>query len=84
MRTTVDLDDALMRRIVDRARKSGQSLKKTLNDVVSRGLGETPSNVPIDLPSWDMGRPFHPIDRAWELAAEMELDAARHELEKGS
>jgi hypothetical protein len=84
MRTTIDLDDDLMRRIADQARKSGQSLKKTLNDVVSRGLGGSPPETPVDLPTWDMGRPLHPIDRAWEIADEMELDSMRHELERGS
>lgn len=74
-----------MRKVVDQARKSGQSLKKTLNDVVSRGLsGSPPGGGPIDLPSWEMGRPLHPIDRAWEIAEEMELDSVRHELERGS
>jgi len=73
-----------MRRIADQARKSGQSLKKTLNDVVARGLAGAPPEVPIDLPSWDMGRPLHPIDRAWEIAAAMELDNVRHEMERGS
>lgn len=73
-----------MRRILDRARKSGQSLKKTLNEVVSRGLSGNAPAAPIDLPSWDMGRPLHPIDRAWEIAHEMELDGARHDLERGA
>lgn len=84
MRTTVDIDDDLMRRITDRARKSGQSIKKTLNDVVSRGLAGSTPGAPIDLPSWNMGRPLHPIDRAWAIADEMELDSVRHELERGS
>ena len=83
MRTTVDIDDALMRMLTDRARKSGQSLKKTLNEVVARGLGKTTSQIPIKLPSWKMGRPLHPIDRAWDIDAELELDEIRGELEKG-
>lgn len=73
-----------MRRIADQARKSGQSLKKTLNDVVARGLAGSPPPSPIDLPSWDMGGALHPLDRAWEIAEAMEQDAVRHELERGS
>lgn len=84
MRTTIDIDDALMRKIVDRARKSGQSLKTTLNDVVARGLAGEAVEAPIDLPAWDMGRPLHPIDRAWEIAESIELDSVRHEMERGS
>jgi len=73
-----------MRRIMDQARKSGHSLKKTLNDVVARGLAGAPPGVPADLPSWDMGIPLHPIDRAWEISAAMELENVRQEMERGS
>jgi len=83
MRTTVDIDDDLMRKLNDRAHKAGTSFKETLNDVVSRGLGETPREAPITLPSHEMGRVIQPIDRAWEIAAALEAEEVRHELEKG-
>jgi len=73
-----------MRKIAYRARMSGQSLEKTLNDVVVRGLAGAPPETPIDLPSWNMGRPLHPIDRAREIAAAMELDNVRHEMQRES
>jgi hypothetical protein len=73
-----------MRRLTDRARKSGQSLKQAVNDVVSRGLAAGSPQEPVDLPSWDMGRPLHPIDRAWEIEQEMDVASVRHALERGS
>ncbi len=67
MRTTVDIDDDLIRKLTDRARKAGTSFKETLNDVIFRGLAETTREAPITLPSHDMGRAIQPIDRAWEI-----------------
>ncbi|HUX11710.1 MAG TPA: hypothetical protein VMW87_01705 [Spirochaetia bacterium] len=73
-----------MRKIADQAQKSGRSLKKTMNDIISRGLGGTRSAAPVELPAWGMGRPLYPIDRSWEIVAEFEQDDVRHEMEKGS
>ena len=85
MRTTSDIDDDLMRKLKERAHRSRKSFKKTLNDVIARGLSRTDAQgQEVPLPAWDMGLPMHPLDRAWELDAELEHETVRHELEKSS
>jgi len=85
MRTTADIDDDLMRRLKDRAHRSGKSVKKTLNEVIARGLSDAPEQAEdISLPSWEMGHPLYPLDQAWELDARLELESARHEMDKSS
>jgi len=73
MRTTVTLDpdtEALVRR---RMRERGVSFKQALNDALRDGLIAAPA-VPFVTETTDLGLPTVSLDRALQLAAELEDD----------
>lgn len=76
MRTTVDLDPYLLKRLRDEAHRRGVSLKKMLTAAISRGLEErAPARrTRYRVPTHDMGTPLRPIARAMSLAASLEDD----------
>jgi hypothetical protein len=72
MRTTVTLDpdaEALLRR---RMRERGVSFKVALNDAIRAGLAGSPPGRPFRTPTADLGRPAVNLDRALQLAGELE------------
>jgi hypothetical protein len=71
MRTTVTLDPdtaALVRR---RMQERGVSFKVALNEAIRDGLAPSP-RTPFRTPSRDMGLPTVNLDRALQLAADLE------------
>lgn len=73
MRTTVTLDpdtEALVRR---RMRERGVSFKQALNDALREGLTAS-AGVPFRTETADLGVPAVSLDRALQLAAELEDD----------
>jgi hypothetical protein len=71
MRTTVTLDpdvDALLRR---RMREHGESFKRALNDAVRAGLGAA-GEPAFRTRTFPMGEPAVPLDKALQLAAQIE------------
>jgi hypothetical protein len=73
MRTTVTLDadtEALVRK---RMRERGVSFKQALNDALREGLTSAPP-VPFTTPVADLGLPTVNLDRALQIAAELEDD----------
>ncbi|MBC8089348.1 MAG: antitoxin [Phycisphaerae bacterium] len=76
MRTTVDIEPQLLKRLRDEAHKRGVPLKDFLNGVIRRGLDERVSNPPTRyrLPTFNMGNPVdgRSLDKALALAAELE------------
>ncbi len=42
-RTTLTLEDDVMRRLRDESRRTGRSIKDTVNDAIRHGLEQTPS-----------------------------------------
>jgi len=72
MRTTVTLDpdtEALLRR---RMRERGVSFKVALNDAIREGLAAPRREAPFRTPTADLGHPSVSLDRALQLAAELE------------
>lgn len=72
MRTTVTLDadtEALVRR---RMRERGVSFKVALNDAIRAGLVARGARPEFRTPTADLGRPTVNLDRALQLAAELE------------
>ncbi len=72
MRTTVTLDadnEALVRR---RMQERGVSFKVALNDAIREGLVGHGSRPEFRTPTRDLGRPAVNLDRALQLAAELE------------
>ena len=72
MRTTVTLDadtEALVRR---RMRERGVSFKVALNDAIRAGLVTRSARQEFHGPTADLGLPTVNLDRALQLAAELE------------
>jgi hypothetical protein len=72
MRTTVTLDpdaEALIRR---RMKERGVSFKQALNDAIREALGRPARQVPFRTEAADMGVPAVPLERALQLAGELE------------
>ncbi len=65
MRTTIDLDDALLQRLRDKAHREGVPFKALLHRVILRGLDDAPSVRPkrYEPPSYSMG----PIREGFDL-----------------
>lgn len=83
MRTTVDIDAHLLRRLRAEARRRGIAFKELLQGVIRRGLEEHPA-APARYRSrtFAMGTPKAPInlDKALALAATLEDDEVAREL----
>lgn len=71
MRTTVTLDpdtDAIVRRLM---RDRSLTFKQALNAAIRSGA-RTRSGRPVRTPTFDMGTPTVPLDKALSLAADLE------------
>lgn len=61
MRTTLNLDEDLARRLSELARTSGRSVSRVSNEVLRAGLRalqQRPRAVPYDPPVFDTGKPL--------------------------
>ncbi|MDE3127606.1 MAG: hypothetical protein KGL38_06345 [Gemmatimonadota bacterium] len=82
MRTTVDLDPYLLDRLRDEAHRRGVAFKDFLNAVVRQGLERRPAARPrpYRCPSFAMGAPLRPLDKALAIADALEDDEVAREL----
>jgi predicted HTH domain antitoxin len=83
MRTTVTLtpeSEALIKREME-ARK--MSFKEVLNEAIVRGLGSPRPRVKIDLPVHHMGKPRISLDKASQLAGELENEEILRKMSMG-
>ena len=76
MRTTLDIDEYLLQRLRAEAHTRGVPLKEMVNRVIQRGLSEHPvaERAPYRCPTFSMGAPLRPIDKALALADALEED----------
>lgn len=86
MRTTVDIDDDLLKRLRQEAHQHGVRFKHMLNRVLRRGLNE-PSATPaerFECPSFALGEPAPSInlDKALRVADSLEDEEVARELER--
>jgi aspartyl aminopeptidase len=84
MRTTVSLDDdvvALLRRVMKRR---GVSFKTALNDAVRNGAEGPPAAAPFRTRTADLGVPTVNLDRALQLAAELEDEELLRRQRRGA
>ena len=58
MRTTLDLDDHILRELKRLQAKEGKSLDRLVSDLLARALAEDATCVPVSPPSW-IARPMH-------------------------
>lgn len=70
MRTTVTLDPDTAALVQRRMREHGVSFKQALNDAVRAGAGAT--RTPFRTATADLGTPTVNLDRALQLAGELE------------
>jgi hypothetical protein len=84
MRTTLRIDDDLMRQLKDRAHREGTSLTRLINRLLRRGF-----NAPADEggpagrfheKTFAMGTPVVNLDKSLALAASLEDEEVREEL----
>lgn len=83
MRTTVDIEAGLLKRLRIAARRKGVTVKEYLAVVLERGLEEYPAKRGrFRLPTFSMGRPRPSInlDKSLRLAADMEDEETAREL----
>lgn len=83
MRTTVTLDpdtEALIRR---RMRERGTSFKQALNDAIREGLGGDRGRTEFRTPTANLGLPSVNLDRALQLAAELEDEELVRKMRAG-
>lgn len=76
MRTTLDIDEFLLRRLRDEAHERGVSFKEMVNRTIQRGLEEPPTvrRKPYRCPTFSMGKPLRSLDKALALADALEED----------
>lgn len=72
MRTTVTLDDDTLAVIRRRMREKGVSFKTALNDAIRAGAEARPAPKPFETRTFDLGVSSVNLDRALQLAAELE------------
>jgi hypothetical protein len=82
MRTTVDVDPHLLKRLRAEAHRRGVPFKELLNRVLHRGLEERPEPAarPYRCPTHAMGPPLRPLDKALALADALEDEETAREL----
>jgi hypothetical protein len=83
MRTTVDIEAGLLKRLRIAARRKGVTVKEYLAVVLERGLEENPEKRGrFRAPTFSMGQPRRAInlDKSLRLAAELEDEETAREL----
>lgn len=83
MRTTVDLDPALLKRLRVEARRRGLTVKEFLAILLRRGLDERPApRAPYRCPTFSMGDPGSRanLDKALGLAGDLEDEETLRDL----
>ena len=83
MRTTLTIDDQLMRELKERAQREGVPLKQVVNQTIRRGLEvETRSKgKPYRARTYAMGRPLVPShDKSLQIAAALEDEEMARKL----
>jgi hypothetical protein len=82
MRTTVDIDAHLLKRLRAEAGRRGVSFKAYLNRVLHRGLEEpSPGDAePYRCPAFGLGAPVVPLEKALSLAGALEDEEVAREL----
>lgn len=83
MRTTITLipdADALVRRLM---RERGLTFKEAVNTAILNGLAPIAQPSTAHTPTFDLGRARMPLDRAAQLAAELEDDQLLRKREIG-
>ena len=84
MRTTLTIDDHIMRELKDLAHRTGQPLKKVVHEALMAGLSQKRKRVPgkpYRSKTYSMGYPpKHDLDKALHIATVFEDDEISRKL----
>ncbi len=87
MRTTLTIDDALLRQLRQKALDSGKPFKQVVNEALRAGLNPTAvaRREPYRCPSFSMGQPRWPVnlDKALALAEGLDDEILVEKLRQG-
>ncbi len=87
MRTTIDLDEALLKRLRDEAHREGVPFRAMLHRVILRGLEPDAPRTPVQYqaPSFPMGQVREGISlvKALQLAGDLEDEEIIRKLAQG-
>lgn len=87
MRTTLTIDDALLRQLRQRALDTGKTFKQVVNDTLQAGLSQAAASrrEPYRCPSFSIGALAPEVDltKANQLAAALEDDELIEKLRQG-
>lgn len=87
MRTTLTIDDALLRQLRQKALDSGKPFKQVVNDTLRAGLNQaaSPRREPYRCPSFSIGAlaPGVDLTKANQLAAALEDEQLIEKLRQG-
>ena len=76
MRTTLTLDEDVAAKLKAEVRRSGNSFKQVVNEVLRRGLNSRPPTIPekpFPILARPLGlRPGYSYDNVWELIEQIE------------
>ncbi|MBW7915501.1 MAG: antitoxin [Trueperaceae bacterium] len=75
MRTTVTLTPEAAMLVQKAMRERGLSFKEVVNSAIVRGLGPDAPVEPFSTPVFDLGAARLPVERALQLAGELEDEA---------
>ncbi len=84
MRTTVTLDSDVEQLIRRRMRERGQSFKEALNDAVREGVLAPKRRLRFQTETAPMGEPTVSLDRALQLAGDLEDEDLIRRMRSGS
>lgn len=83
MRTTITLDPDTAALVRQRMKERGTTFKQTVNDAIRAGLSEGRPDRPFSTETADMGLPVVNLDRALQLAAELEDEELVRKMRSG-
>ena len=83
VRTTVTLDPDTEQLLRKRMSERGVSFKQALNDAVRSGLVPSESPVGLHVPTGDLGKPVINLDKALQLAGELEDEEILRKIQLG-
>jgi len=74
MRTTLTIDSDVRLLLERRMRERGLTFKDAVNGALREGLGPGGEGESFQTPTFDLGRPRVPLEKALRLAGELEDD----------
>lgn len=83
MRTTVTLEPDTAALVQRTMREQRRSFKDVVNDAIRRGLAPTTARSPVSLPTHRLGPPLVNLDKALQLAGELEDEEVLRKMSMG-